>query len=129
MTAAHASQRPYSAAVEADPALALPRWYASARAAKATADALFLGATDFSLVWISAAVALCFRLDSGAINYGTSLEKNAGFLMLLSILVVLFCQVQKLYEFQPRTEFEEAVTVFKAVGLATIVLSASIYIS
>jgi exopolysaccharide biosynthesis polyprenyl glycosylphosphotransferase len=129
MTTAHASQRHYSAEVQVDPALALPRSYTSARAAKATARALLLGATDFSLVWISAAVALCFRIDAGAINYGTSLEKNAGFLMLLSILVVLFSQVQKLYEFQPRTEFDEAVTVLKAVGLATIVLSASIYLS
>src|SRR4029077_13854334 len=69
------------------------------------------------------------RVDAGAINYGASLEKNAGFLVLLSILVVLFCHVQKLYEHRPRTALDEALGVSKAVGLATIVLSASIYLS
>src|SRR3984893_6859344 len=128
MTAAHAGPKLYSTGVQA-PTFGLPRSNASARATQATADALFLAATDFALVWISAAVVLYFRIDTGAINYGTSLAKNAGFLMLLSILVVLFCQVQKLYEIQPRTEVDEAVTVLKAVGLATIVLSASIFLS
>jgi exopolysaccharide biosynthesis polyprenyl glycosylphosphotransferase len=49
--------------------------------------------------------------------------------MSLSVLVVLFCQVQKLYEFRPRTRLGEAFAVCRAVGLATIVLSAVIYLS
>jgi hypothetical protein len=53
----------------------------------------------------------------------------AGFLMSLSVLVVLFCQVQKLYEFRPRAMLAEAFAVCRAVGLATIVLSAVIYLS
>jgi exopolysaccharide biosynthesis polyprenyl glycosylphosphotransferase len=128
MTAAHASQGLFSAGTQ-DPAFATRRSKTSARATKAAADALLLGSVDFLLVWLSAAVALCFRVDSGAISYGTSLVKNAGFLMSLSVLVVLFCQTQKLYEFHPRTRLGEAFAVFRAVGLATIVLSASIYLS
>ena len=114
---------------EVTPAFPWPRSSSSPRSTKAIADALFLGTADFALVWLSAAAALSLRVDAGAINYGTSLAKNAGFLMLLSVLVVLFCQVQKLYELQVRTDFEEAVAVMNSVGLATMVLSASIYLS
>jgi exopolysaccharide biosynthesis polyprenyl glycosylphosphotransferase len=94
-----------------------------------TTGAIVLGIVDFALVWLSAGVALSFRVDQGAINYGTMLAKNAGFLMLLSILVVLFCQAQKLYEFQAMTALEEIVAILKSVALATILLSASIYLS
>jgi len=128
MTAAHASHRLFSTGAQ-DPAFGARRTKASARATKAAADALLLGTMDFILVWLSAAVALSFRVDVGAINYGTSLAKNAGFLMSLSVLVVLFCQVQKLYEFRPRAMLAEAFAVCRAVGLATIVLSAVIYLS
>jgi len=128
MTAAHASHRLYSTGAQ-DPAFGARRTKPSARATKAAVDALLLGTMDFILVWLSAAVALSFRVDVGAINYGTSLAKNAGFLMSLSVLVVLFCQVQKLYEFRPRARLAEALAVCRAVGLATIVLSAVIYLS
>jgi exopolysaccharide biosynthesis polyprenyl glycosylphosphotransferase len=128
MTAAHTSQRVFSNRAQ-DPTFTARRNKASARATKAAADALLLGAMDFILVWLSAAMALSFRVDAGAINYGTSLAKNAGFLMSLSVLVVLFCQVQKLYEFRPQTRLSEAFAICRAVGFATIVLSAVIYLS
>ena len=111
------------------PAFKRTRWNTPARSNNAIVEAVLLSATDFGLVWLSATIALSFRLDTGAISYGLMLAKDAGFLMLLSVLIVLFCHVQKLYELQPRTEFEEGVAVLKAVGFATIVLSASLYLS
>jgi exopolysaccharide biosynthesis polyprenyl glycosylphosphotransferase len=128
VSAAPATQGLYSTGMQ-EPVFDWRQSNSSARARKAKADALFLAAMDFVLVWVSAGVALGVRVDAGAINYGASLEKNAGFLVLLSILVVLFCHVQKLYEHPPRTALDEALGVSKAVGLATIVLSASIYLS
>jgi exopolysaccharide biosynthesis polyprenyl glycosylphosphotransferase len=128
MSASPATQRLYSTGTQ-DPAVGSRRANPSSRARKATADSLFLATMDFVLVWLSAGVALGVRVDTGAINYGASLEKNAGFLVLLSILVVLFCHVQKLYEHHPRSAFDEGIGVSKAVGSATIVLSASIYLS
>jgi exopolysaccharide biosynthesis polyprenyl glycosylphosphotransferase len=101
----------------------------SARAKRASVEALLLAATDFALVWLSAAVALCFRIDAGAITFGTRLAKNAGFLVLFSILTVLFCHTQRLYQSHLRSPFDEAAAVIKAVAMATIVLSASVYLS
>jgi exopolysaccharide biosynthesis polyprenyl glycosylphosphotransferase len=91
-------------------------------------EALFLGAVDFALVWLSAIATLSIRLDSGAISYGTMLAKNTGSLILLSILIVLFCHAQRLYDFSPRTKSSETLAVLRAVGLATVVLSASLYL-
>ena len=125
MTAAHAT--PWSNKVDGQ--LANSTRAGGSKRTRETTGAIALGIADFALVWLGAGVALWFRVDKGAINYGTMLAKNAGFLILLSILVVLFCQVQKLYEFQARTVLEETVSILKAVALATIVLSASIYLS
>jgi exopolysaccharide biosynthesis polyprenyl glycosylphosphotransferase len=126
--AAHASQGIYPTRLSG-PAFQRTRWNTSSRSRKAIVEAILLSATDFVLVWLSASIALSFRLDAGAISYGVMLAKDAGYLMLLSVLIVLFCHVQKLYELQPRTELEEAIAVLKAVGFATIVLSASLYLS
>jgi exopolysaccharide biosynthesis polyprenyl glycosylphosphotransferase len=96
---------------------------------KETVEALLLGAADFALVWLSAVVTLYFRIDAGDINYGSMLAKDAGSLILLSILIVLFCNAQKLYESTPRFVSDEISAVLKAVGLAATVLSASLYLS
>jgi len=101
----------------------------AARARKASAEALLSGIVDFSIVWLSAALVLGFRVDSGAISVGSSLAKNAGFLVLFSILVVLFCQIQGLYRATSGIRFDESIVVVTSVSLATIVLSASIYLS
>jgi exopolysaccharide biosynthesis polyprenyl glycosylphosphotransferase len=103
--------------------------YAANGINRATAGAILVGAMDFSLIWLSAVVALKLRVDAGAINYGAMLTKNVGFLMLLSILILLFCHAQKLYEARPRTLTDETVAVLKAVAFAAIALSASIYLS
>jgi exopolysaccharide biosynthesis polyprenyl glycosylphosphotransferase len=101
----------------------------SKRGRSATVGAILLATTDFALIWVSAAVTLSVRLSAGAINYGNMLAKNAGSLMVLSILVVLFCQIQQLYEVKPRTFLDEALTVLEAFVFATLVVAASIYLS
>jgi exopolysaccharide biosynthesis polyprenyl glycosylphosphotransferase len=112
-----------------DPGLGSIPSIATIHEKRANIETLFVGATDFALVWLSAALALRFRLDAGAISYGASLVKNAGFLVLLSILTVLFCHTQRLYETRVRSVLAEAIAVVKAVAFATIVISASIYLS
>ena len=101
----------------------------SARSRQASAEALLSGIIDFIAVWLSAALVLGFRVDSGAISVGSNLEKNAGFLILFSILVVLFCQIQGGYRTRVGRRFDESILVLTSVGLATIVLAASIYLS
>jgi exopolysaccharide biosynthesis polyprenyl glycosylphosphotransferase len=90
---------------------------------------ILVATADVALIWVSAAVTLRFRLSTGAINSGNMLAKNAGSLMLLSILVVLFCHIQQLYESEARTFIDEAATVLKAFTFATLVVAASIYLS
>jgi len=99
------------------------------RGRNATVGAILLATTDFTVIWVSAVVTLSVRLSTGAINYGNMLAKNAGSLMVLSILAVLFCHAQQLYEFKPRTFLDEALTVLKAFALASLVVAASIYLS
>jgi exopolysaccharide biosynthesis polyprenyl glycosylphosphotransferase len=98
-------------------------------ASRKSTQAVLFGTIDFVLVWIGAITSLSLRLDAGAITHGLLLERNAGFLLILSILVVLFCHTQQLYEFPVRTFLNEAGAVAKAVGLATMALCASIYLS
>jgi exopolysaccharide biosynthesis polyprenyl glycosylphosphotransferase len=127
MSAAHAqdfgSPRPHDSA----PKIRLSP--IAARSRQASAEALLCGIVDFSVIWISAALVLSFRVDSGAIAVGASLERNAGFLVLFSILVVLFCQIQGGYRTRTGRRFDEWIVILTSVGLATIVLAASIYLS
>ena len=98
-----------------------------------TARALFVAA-DLSLIWLSALASLGLRfnpalpgrfggsfLDSGA------LAGHAGFLLLYSMLVVLFCNAQGLYR-NPQTvsPAEERWAVSKAVVVATTLQAACI---
>ncbi len=57
---------------------------------------------DFSVIWMSATLVLSFRVDSGAITVALVSKRNAGFLVLFSILVVLFCQIQGGYRAKSR---------------------------
>jgi exopolysaccharide biosynthesis polyprenyl glycosylphosphotransferase len=133
MSTAQATQGLYSGGVQPStvgPHGLSPSVPASKRRVSKKGMELFIfGTTDFALVWMGAIVALYLRVDAGAITHGLLLKRNAGFLLILSILVVLFCHTQKLYEIQIRTFVNEAGAVAKAVGLATVVLSSSIYLS
>ncbi len=128
MSAAHASERLYSGDFPG-PVFERVKAKTWKRTTKATIETLLFGTADFTLVWLSAAVTLSFRLDAGAMSSGNMLEKNAGSLVVLSILIVLFCHAQRLYESLPRLVSDEIWAVLKAVGLATIVLAASLYLS
>jgi exopolysaccharide biosynthesis polyprenyl glycosylphosphotransferase len=102
---------------------------ASRRGRNAAVGAILLAATDFALVWVSAALTLSVRLGTGAINRGNMLAMNAGTLIVLSILAVLFCHIQQLYELKPRTFLDEALVILKAFAFAALIVSASIYLS
>lgn len=126
--AAHASPGLYPSG-DPEPAFKGIRWKTSVCSTKAMAEAALLSTTDFVLVWLSASIALYACVDTSATSYGSMLAKNAGFLMLLSVLIVLFCDAQRLYELLPRSEFEEGVAVLRSIAFATILLSASLYLS
>ena len=128
MSAAHASEGVYPAK-SPGPLLCAPQPRGLRYPRRTTVEALLLAATDFTLVWLSGMVTLFLRLDAGDISYGTMLAKDAGFLILLSILIILFCQAQRLYESVPRSGADESWSIVKAVAFATLVLSASIYLS
>jgi exopolysaccharide biosynthesis polyprenyl glycosylphosphotransferase len=56
--------------------------------------------------------------------------RYGGFLLLYSVVVVLFCQFKDLYRTpRLRSAIEESFDVFKAVSLATLLLTAFIYLS
>src|ERR1700726_2432712 len=76
----------------------LHKAFLPARASNGGMQVLLLGTIDFVLVWIGAIVSLYLRIDAGAITHGHVLERNAGFFVHLSLLVVLFCPSQNLYE-------------------------------
>lgn len=85
---------------------------------------------DFVAAWLCASIVLLFRFGKGAIDYGTSLTKNAEFLFLFSVLVVLFCNTQKLYgEVQAQTRSRKYLAICRGVMFATLVLLATLYLS
>lgn len=93
--------------------------------------------TDLMAVWLSAAVALFLRF-SGVFFRGPGLwarpnkivGEHIGVLLLYSGLIVLFCNTQRLYRGVPaRSAGEETWDVGKAVGLATALQLACIYLS
>jgi exopolysaccharide biosynthesis polyprenyl glycosylphosphotransferase len=120
---------PYSSAREPDPSDRPNPPRSSKRARNAAVGTILLATADVALIWLSAGMTLSVRLSTGAINSGNMLAKNAGSLLLLSILVVLFCQIQRLYELESWTFLDEAATVLRAFAFATLVVAASIYLS
>ena len=93
--------------------------------------------TDLMAIWLSAAVALFLRF-SGAFFRGPGLwvhpneifGEHIGVLLLYSGLIVLFCNTLRLYRVGPaKSAGEETWDVGKAVGLATALQLACIYLS
>lgn len=67
------------------------------------------------------------RISAGL---GFSVSRYAAFLMLYAVLTLLFCQTQNLYRtLRTPSAIEESFAVLKAVTLATLLLSAFIYLS
>ena len=93
--------------------------------------------TDLMAVWLSASVALSLRF-SGALFKGPGLwayphktiGSHVGVLLLYSGLIVLFCNTQRLYcGVSAKSASEETWDIGKAVGLATALQLACIYLS
>ncbi len=98
---------------------------------RSVTSALFV-LTDFALIWLSAAIALWCRFYGTSVlaPYWTHLTKTGAFLVLFSVLVVLFCHTQRLYRVgEIRVGFDEAFAVLKAIVLALLVLATSVYLS
>lgn len=128
MSAAFPSRR-VDSSITLDRVSARTRSSPRVRTSRAALEARFARMGDFAVIWVSAAFALSLRVDIGAISYGTMLAKNAGFMILFSILVILFAQAQRLYDAQLLVALDEVLAILKAVALGAIVLSASIYLS
>jgi exopolysaccharide biosynthesis polyprenyl glycosylphosphotransferase len=101
---------------------------------------VFYALIDLLLVGANAMIAFSLRFsssfprevfhdyrESGPV---LSLTHYAAFLMLYAALTLLFCQSQSLYRtVRTRTAMDESFAVFKAVFLATLLLSAFVYLS
>jgi len=80
---------------------------------------------DLLSIWSSAVFAVAVRLSFGN---ASSLESHVGFLLLYSVLIVLSCNTQKLYSgIQFRSSKDETIAVGRAVGLASMLVTAVIY--
>lgn len=96
---------------------------------------------DLALVCISGFSALSLRflrnshhtiLDwhRAGLGIGIPAGHYLAFLLLYAVVILLFCQNYGLYRtVRTRTSFQEALAVFKAVFLATLLLSAFVYLS
>jgi exopolysaccharide biosynthesis polyprenyl glycosylphosphotransferase len=87
-------------------------------------------ALAFSLRFSPAHVRRLLLSGHWAVAGDQSLSHYAAFLLLYAVLILLFCQWQDLY-WTPRTRSaqEETTAVFKAVFLATLLLTAFIFLS
>ncbi len=96
---------------------------------RSVTQALFV-VTDILLLWTNAAIVLWLRFIAGDGGARAAMAKNAGYLFLFSILVVLFAHTQRLYRgIQVRSPLDEAFAVLKAIALAALMLSASLYLA
>lgn len=96
---------------------------------------------DLLLVCIDGFIALSLRFFGNSVKdilhwhraiAETSLPVGsyAAFLLLYTVVILLFCQSQDLYRtVRTRTPVEESLAVFKAVFFATLLLSAFVYLS
>jgi exopolysaccharide biosynthesis polyprenyl glycosylphosphotransferase len=95
-------------------------------------------AADLLVIWMSALAALGLRFTPAftsrfglaQLDSGAHLTSHAGFLLLYSVLVVLFCNAQGLHRSQQMvSQTEESWAVGKAVVFATILQAACICFS
>jgi exopolysaccharide biosynthesis polyprenyl glycosylphosphotransferase len=90
---------------------------------------MILIAVDILCIWGAALSAMALRFQAPIRNHGT-LETHAEFLVLYSALIILFCNTQKLYSgVHFRSSKEETIAVTRAMVMASLLLSAFIYIS
>jgi exopolysaccharide biosynthesis polyprenyl glycosylphosphotransferase len=84
---------------------------------------------DLVSIWCGALVALALRFPLHIHDHGT-VETHAAFLVLYSGLIILFCNTQKLYsDVRFRSSRQESIAVARAMFMASLLLTAFIYIS
>ena len=80
---------------------------------------------DLLSVWSGALIAMALRFP---LHVEATIRTHVAFLLLYSVLVILFCNTQKLYSGpQFRSVTQEVVAVFRANAMASIFLTAMIY--
>src|SRR5712692_3957186 len=85
---------------------------------------------DILLVWIDAVVIFYLRFFSGRLTSSVPVAHYLGFLILYATLVTIFCQNQGLYQpWRSSGPLDESFSVLKAVVLASLLLTAFIYLS
>ncbi len=114
------------------PALAL-QGRQEAKSARTDLTIFYLVA-DLILVFASACLATLSRFPLSTPDWGTTSEtsviKHLGFLVLYAGLLVLSCHVYKVYDGNGiRSSHDEIGAVLKAVGMATLLVAAFIYLS
>jgi exopolysaccharide biosynthesis polyprenyl glycosylphosphotransferase len=84
---------------------------------------------DLLCIWAGGLVAVALRFPQFHRSHWT-IESHAAFLVLYSVLIILFCNTQTLYSsVQFRSSKQETVAVMRAIALASVLLSAFVYIS
>lgn len=90
---------------------------------------MLLVVADLFSVWCSGLVAVALRFPQLHRNHWT-MEAHAAFLVLYAVLIILFCNTQMLYSgVQFRSSKQETIAVIRAIGMASLLLAAFIYIS
>jgi len=88
------------------------------------------GALAFSLRFSPGDLHPFFSLGRSAIRVSQVTSPYGGFLLLYIAMILLFCEWQSLYRtLRTRSSQDESVAVIKAVSLATLLLTAFIYLS
>lgn len=98
----------------------------------AASGSVFLACMDVLAIWIASFIAIAWRLQTvaGSNKGHKQVTVHLGFMLLYSGLVPLFSNTQRLYStWLARSKWEEMCAVGKASLLATILLTACIYIS
>ena len=123
-----------NSAFAADASVRAKAGVSRASSARHATQALFVAA-DLIVIWVSALAALGLRFTPAftsrfglsPLDRGAHLAAHAGFLLLYSVLLVLFCNAQGLYRgMQTVSPAEEHWAVGKAVVFATILQAACI---
>jgi exopolysaccharide biosynthesis polyprenyl glycosylphosphotransferase len=86
---------------------------------------------DLCGIWSLALIVLAFRFPTSQIQVGAkAFTAHVGFVLLYSVLIVLFCHTQRLYTlYQSASSHTEALAICKSIALATVLVTASIYAS
>jgi exopolysaccharide biosynthesis polyprenyl glycosylphosphotransferase len=86
---------------------------------------------DLCGIWSVALLVLAFRFSASEIQLQTkAFTAHIGFVLLYSVLIVLFCHTQRLYTlYQSASSYTEILSICKSIAFATVLVTASIFAS